>query len=133
MIETMLTHIGDNDFCIKTEDIPHCPDCGNVLIPNIRNAGNFVEEPWIKKYTEIGGLINAHKGRNILLFELGVGYNTPGIIRFPFELLTLQRKHTDLIRINLAADRISLLGDAENAAFIQADIETILQELSKEY
>jgi NAD-dependent SIR2 family protein deacetylase len=133
IIEIMLSHIGNTDFAIQTEDIPHCPDCESPLIPNIRNAGNFVEEPWIKNYMEINNLLSAHKGQNILLLELGVGFNTPGIIRFPFELLTLQRKNTKLVRINLAAERISLIGEAENTAIIQADIEDILHKLAEGY
>jgi NAD-dependent SIR2 family protein deacetylase len=133
MIEKILSQIGNNDFAIKTEDIPRCPDCGSMLVPNIRTAANFVEEPWIKNYMEINNLLSAHKGKNILLLELGVGYNTPNIIRFPFELLTLQRKNTELIRISLAAERISLVGDAVNATIIQTDIGTVLHELAKQY
>jgi NAD-dependent SIR2 family protein deacetylase len=133
MVQTMLSHIGNTDFAIQTEDIPYCPDCGKLLIPNIRNAGNFVEEPWIKNYMEINNLLSVHKGQNILLLELGVGFNTPGIIRFPFELLTLQRKNTELIRINLNDKEISLLANYENAAIMQGDIETILHKLAKEY
>jgi NAD-dependent SIR2 family protein deacetylase len=132
MIEKILSQIGNNVFAIKTEDIPHCPNCGSTLVPNIRTAANFVEEPWIKKYREIGDLLTVHKGQKLLLFELGVGYNTPNIIRFPFELLTMQRQNTELIRINNAAERISLVGEVENAAIIQADIGTILHELAKQ-
>jgi NAD-dependent SIR2 family protein deacetylase len=131
MIEKILSYIDTNDFAIQTKDIPYCPDCGSPLIPNIRNIGNFVGEPWIGKYHEINTLIKSHRGENILLLELGVGYNTPGIIRFPFELLTLHRKNTELVRINLNADRISLIGEAENAAIIQADVGTILHKLAK--
>jgi NAD-dependent SIR2 family protein deacetylase len=133
MIERMLTPIGNNDFAIKKEDIPHCPDCGSTLLPNVRTSVDFVEEPWIKNYMEINSTLSAHNRQKLLLLELGVGYNTPNIIRFPFELLTLQRKNTELIRINLSSDRISLLGDAENATIIQADIGKTLHELAKHY
>ncbi|GHV71923.1 hypothetical protein AGMMS49928_26200 [Spirochaetia bacterium] len=133
MIQKLLASIGPHDFAIKPEHIPRCPNCGNPLIPNIRRDNTFVEKPWIEQYQKLIELINAHKGKNILLLELGVGINTPGIIRYPFEHLTLQRNNTFLVRINLKTDNLSLLANSDKAAIIQADIGPLLEELAKEY
>ncbi|GHU15741.1 hypothetical protein FACS189450_00910 [Spirochaetia bacterium] len=133
IIKKLLASLGPQDFAVKAEHIPHCPNCGNPLIPNIRRDNTFVEKPWTAKYQNLIDLINAHKGKNILLLELGVGINTPGIIRYPFEHLTLQRNNTYLIRINLKTDNISLLTNSDKAAIIQADIGPLLEELAKEY
>ena len=131
MIMTMLLNIMPDEFSVPAEHIPRCPHCNSPLIPNIRNSDVFVEKPWIIKYSELNSLINTNRGKNILLLELGVGINAPGIIRYPFELLTLQRKNTNLVRINLNTNNLTLLKNAENAAIIQADIRTILAELAE--
>ncbi|GHV51814.1 hypothetical protein AGMMS49579_07950 [Spirochaetia bacterium] len=133
MIQKLLASLGPHDFSVKPEHIPRCPNCGNPLIPNIRRDNAFVEKPWMAKYQNLIDLINAHQGKNILLLELGVGINTPGIIRYPFEHLTLQRNNTYLIRINLKTDNLSLLANSNKAAIIQADIGPLLEELAKEY
>ncbi|MDR1902334.1 MAG: hypothetical protein LBQ88_08660, partial [Treponema sp.] len=109
MIKEILSHIHNSDFAIQTGYIPRCPQCGSPLIPNIRNHETFVEKPWMETYRKMPDLLKAQKGKNLLLLELGVGYNTPAMIRYPFELLALQRKNTELIRINLNDDTISLL------------------------
>jgi len=126
MIGAMLPNILPDEFCLPTEHIPRCPQCGDYLVPNIRTGNNFVEKPWINNYAKLNELISVCKGKNILLLELGVGVNTPGIIRYPFEQLALQRKNTTLFRINLNMNHLTLFSKAENAVQIQADIGKIL-------
>ena len=131
MINAMLPHMTDNPFVLPAEYIPHCPECGSSLIPNIRNSSNFVEKPWIANYPKINDLIKNHRGKNILLLELGVGMNTPEIIRYPFEQLVLQRKNTTLIRINMNLNHLTLLNNSDNAELMQADLGLVLAELAK--
>jgi NAD-dependent SIR2 family protein deacetylase len=133
IIQQTLSSLVPQDFAIKTKHIPRCPACGNPLIPNVRKDAAFVEKPWIGQYQKLHNFIHAHKGKNILLLELGVGINTPGIIRYPFEHLALQRNSTFLIRINLKTGNLSLLANSDKARVIQADIGEILAELAEEY
>jgi NAD-dependent SIR2 family protein deacetylase len=133
IIQKMLASLAPQDFTINPEHIPHCPACGSPLIPNVRRDENFIEKPWIGQYQKLHNFIHARKGKNILLLELGVGINTPGIIRYPFEHLTLQRNNTFLIRINLKTDNLSLLANSNKAAIIQADIGLVLNVLSKNF
>lgn len=81
--------------------VPRCPVCGGNMEVNIRKNGFFVEDTeWHaaeKRYEDFCGKLYDKKA---VLLELGVGYNTPTIIRFPFERLTYHQKHTYLIRIN---------------------------------
>jgi len=132
MIKAMLLNILPDEFRLPIEHIPRCPHCGDYLVPNIRTGNNFVEKPWIKNYAKLNGIISVCKRKNILLLELGVGVNTPGIIRYPFEQLAIKRKNTTLFRINLNMDHLTLLSKAKNAVQIQADISTILSMLSKQ-
>lgn len=61
----------------------------------------FVEDDnWHKLHKNYEDFINKYKDKKILLLELGVGFNTPGIIRFPFEEMTAKLKNTTLIRVN---------------------------------
>jgi len=130
MIKAILLNILPAEFRLPTEHIPRCPRCGDYLAPNIRTSYNFTEQPWIENYSKLNELIRVYKKKNILLLELGVGVNTPGIIRYPFEQLALQRKNTTLFRINLNMDHLTLLSKAKNAVQIQADIGTILSMLN---
>lgn len=90
-----------NDFEIKKEDIPYCPKCGAYFIPNLRIDDMFAEKPnlWnIKEYQSF--LENAYKYKTFVILELGVGYSTPGIIRFPFENIAYSFDNAFLIRVN---------------------------------
>ena len=74
---------------IPEELIPHCPHCGKPMTMNLRADDTFVEdEGWhiaAERYSEF---LRRHDGQKILFLELGVGYNTPGIIKYPFWRMT---------------------------------------------
>ncbi|MBE6489409.1 MAG: Sir2 silent information regulator family NAD-dependent deacetylase [Methanobrevibacter sp.] len=90
------------DFKIPTELIPKCPVCGAEMDLNLRKDNLFVEdEKWHqmnKRYSDY--LNHVDENKNIVFLELGVGFNTPGIIRYPFEQMTYSYPNTTLIRLN---------------------------------
>jgi NAD-dependent SIR2 family protein deacetylase len=132
-IKQILSHIGDTDFSIPTTDIPRCPHCGSPLVPNVRMNKIFVEKPWIEKYEMLNDFLDANRGKKMLFLELGVGFNTPGIIRNEFEFLFMMRKYAEMIRINLNVIEISLIHKEDRAAVIQGDLGPILSKLAEEY
>jgi NAD-dependent SIR2 family protein deacetylase len=132
-VKQILSHIGDTDFTIPTADIPHCPHCGSLLVPNVRRGKNFVEKPWIEKYEMLNDFLDANRGKKMLFLELGVGFNTPGIIRHEFEFLFMMRKYAQMIRVNLNIVEISLIHGEGRAAIIQGDLGPILGKLAEEY
>ena len=70
---------------IPTEFLPFCPHCGKPMTVNLRSDDRFVEdEGWHKAKDRYVDFLHKHIGQNILFLELGVGYNTPGIIKYPF-------------------------------------------------
>lgn len=77
------------DMRIPTELVPHCPVCGKPMSMNLRADDTFVEdEGWhnaAKRYSEF---VRKHKKLHVLYLELGVGMNTPVIIKFPFWKMT---------------------------------------------
>jgi hypothetical protein len=81
----------------------------------------------------LNDFLAANRGKKMLFLELGVGFNTPGIIRCNFEFLFKMRKYTEMIRINLNVLEISLIHEEDRAAIIQGDLGPILHKLAEEY
>lgn len=68
---------------------------------NLRKDANFVQdESWYKHSKRYDEFLNETNGKSGVLLEIGVGFNTPGIIRFPFEQKAYEDSQTTLIRIN---------------------------------
>jgi hypothetical protein len=99
LVKQMLGSIHDGR--IPSSLVPHCPVCGGSMDVNLRKDSYFVEDAaWhlqADRYTQF--LKKAYRRRCVLL-ELGVGYNTPGIIRFPFEQMASANSGMTLIRLN---------------------------------
>ena len=76
---------------IPTELIPHCPICGKPMTMNLRCDDRFVEdEGWHQAMERYSDFLHHHRKHNILFLELGVGANTPAIIKYPFWRMTAQ-------------------------------------------
>lgn len=77
------------DMRIPSELIPRCPVCGRPMTMNLRSDNTFVEdEGWHQAQKRYQDFLRRLEGRRVVLLELGVGYNTPGIIKYPFWRLT---------------------------------------------
>lgn len=119
--------------CEIPEDlVPKCPVCGKNMEMNLRKDANFVQdEYWYKQSKEYEKFLDITKGKNVVLLEIGAGFNTPGIIRFPFEQMVYNNLKTILIRINkdypqtmLEIGNKSILFD-ENTSKIIEDLKEI--------
>ena len=98
--------IGDNNelilpegaslkMAVPAELLPRCPVCGKPLTMNLRSDDKFVEdEGWHQAAERYENFLRTRNGK-LLFLELGVGYNTPGIIKYPFWRMTEQ--NTDAI------------------------------------
>ena len=87
---------------IPTELIPHCPNCGAPLTTNLRADSKFVEDQaWHDAAKRYSQFIQQVKEQKVLYLELGVGYNTPGIIKVPFWQMTAENKHATYASINM--------------------------------
>ena len=77
------------DMKIPTELIPKCPVCGSPAAVNLRCDDKFVQdEGWYAAAERYGDFIRRHEGLHVLFLELGVGFNTPAIIKYPFWQMT---------------------------------------------
>ena len=77
------------DMRVPSELVPHCPVCGKPMSMNLRADDTFVEDDgWHRAAERYDDFIQTHEGQHILFLELGVGMNTPAIIKFPFWKMT---------------------------------------------
>lgn len=76
---------------IPSELIPKCPKCGRSVTMNLRADNSFVQDGgWYRANERYEDFIRRHRGLRTLFLELGVGYNTPGIIKYPFWQMTAE-------------------------------------------
>ena len=95
------------DCRIPADLVPKCPVCGKEMALNLRVDNTFVEdEKWMEMYNSYSGYLeHIDEDGNIVFLELGVGFNTPAIIRYPFEQMTYDNPNTTLIRLNRSSAR----------------------------
>jgi NAD-dependent SIR2 family protein deacetylase len=89
------------DCQIPSNLVPKCPICGKDMEMNLRKDSYFVQdENWYSQNKKYEEFLEKAEDKKILLIEIGVGYNTPGIIKFPFEQMVYNNLETKIIRIN---------------------------------
>ena len=90
------------DMEIPSALVPRCPVCGKPMSMNLRSDNTFVEdEGWHAAYERYDRFISENAGKKVLFLELGVGMNTPGIIKYPFWQMTYRNKNARYACINL--------------------------------
>lgn len=73
------------DRKIPTELIPHCPICGKPMKMNLRADDTFIQDQgWYEALERYERFVRNYRDKKLLLLELGVGGNTPVIIKYPF-------------------------------------------------
>lgn len=117
------------DLKIPSELIPKCPVCGAPMTMNLRCDNSFVQdEGWYSAANRYEDFIRRHKGMHILFLELGVGTNTPVIIKYPFWQMTAQNKWATYACIN-AGEAAAPREIAKQAICINKDISAVLKDL----
>lgn len=117
------------DMRIPAELIPKCPICGKPLTMNLRADNRFVEDTgWHRAAERYSEFLRSHQNEPILFLELGVGYNTPGIIKYPFWQMTMQNPKAVYACLNLK-DAAAPQEISGQAICIQGDIGEVLGTL----
>ena len=118
------------DMKIPTELLPVCPHCGKPLTMNLRSDDKFVEDGgWHRAAERYENFLRTREGGRILFLELGVGYNTPVIIKYPFWQMTAKNPNATYACIN-QGQAMCPREIQRQAICINADIGSILQGLS---
>lgn len=84
-----------------SELVPSCPNCGESVFPNVRADRTFVDEHFGPTSERLGQWISEHREAAGVVIEVGAGFNTPSVIRWPSEHIVEAFPEWRLIRINL--------------------------------
>lgn len=130
-LDRILESIDHEKFECPDEALPRCPYCGGLAEMCFRG------EDYVQRRDVYVDFIQSCEGKSLCIIELGVGFNTPGVIRWPFERITYQLDTAHLFRINsgyreLRNDRGD--GDipaeiADRATHIRQDAAQVIEEL----
>ena len=117
------------DMRIPSELLPVCPHCGKPMTMNLRSDNRFVEdEGWHRAAERYANFLRSKANMRILFLELGVGYNTPGIIKYPFWQMTAQNPKATYACINYG-ETVCPKEIEEQSICIDGDIGKVLEDL----
>ena len=117
------------DMRVPTELVPHCPVCGRPMTMNLRADDTFVEdEGWHAATGRYADFLRRHEGLRVVFLELGVGGNTPGIIKYPFWRMTRDNPQATYVCIN-AGEAFAPHEISKQSLCIQGDIGEVLQRI----
>ncbi|MBR0541688.1 MAG: Sir2 silent information regulator family NAD-dependent deacetylase, partial [Clostridia bacterium] len=115
------------DMKVPTELLPKCPVCGKPMTMNLRSNDKFVEDDgWRKAYQRYVEFVELHKDKRIVYLELGVGYNTPVIIKYPFWQYTNDNPNATYVCIN-KGEAVAPKEIKERSVCIDCDIRQIIE------
>ena len=117
------------DMRVPSELIPRCPKCGKPQTPNLRCDDTFAQDAgWYAAAHQYEDFLHRYGTDRILFLELGVGGNTPGIIKVPFLRMTAQNPRATYACINLG-EAITMKVLKAQSILLDADIGKVLSNL----
>ena len=116
---------------IPSELVPRCPRCGGPMANNLRIDDTFVEdEAWHLAASRYRDFLREHEGARVLFLELGVGWNTPGIIKYPFQRMAVRNERAVYACVNLG--EVAAPRELEGRSIlVDGDIGEVLRELEE--
>lgn len=117
------------DMRVPSELVPHCPRCGRPMAMNLRVDQTFVEdEGWHQAAARHAAFLDARQRGNVLYLELGVGMNTPVIIKYPFWRRTFENRDATYACINYG-EAYAPAEIRNRSILLNADIDAALDGL----
>jgi NAD-dependent SIR2 family protein deacetylase len=100
-LERIRERTDPNTWQLQDEScLPQCPNCGGPMFMNVRAAHWFLETPYLPQRERLISWLDSVSGRKLLVIEIGAGFNTPSVIRWPAEQIATQHADAKLIRVN---------------------------------
>ena len=107
--------------------VPYCPHCGKPMSMNLRADDTFVQDKgWYEAADRYSRFLETRQGTKTVYLELGVGYNTPGIIKYPFWQMTYRNPKAAYACINYG-DMAAPKEIADRSICIDGDIGEVLR------
>lgn len=129
LVKEMVDQI--QDCKIPSKLVPICPVCGEKMETNLRKDAYFVQDDnWYKQDEKYGKFLEKARNKKVVLLEFGVGFNTPGIIRIPFEQMTYQNSNWYLVRFN-KDNCMTFLDIQDRIITVESDIAEAIKELKE--
>ena len=114
---------------VPSELVPHCPHCGKLLTMNLRCDDSFVEDAgWHSRRRAVQRISPPPRGQKILFLELGVGGNTPVIIKYPFWRMTTRNPNATYVCIN-KGEAVCPNEIAKQSLLFDGDIAAVLAQI----
>lgn len=111
--------------------IPRCPHCDKPMAMNLRCDDSFVQDKsWYAAAERYEEFIRRHRNLHILFLELGVGFNTPGIIKYPFMQMTARNPKTVYACVNMN-EAYAPRGIGDRAVCVDGDIGDVIESCVK--
>lgn len=115
---------------IPSDLIPYCPVCGKPMTTNLRADDKFVQDKgWYEAYRRYEEFMKSYGEKRILLLELGVGSNTPAVIKYPFWKFAYRNKRATYVCINYGEAYVPKEIEKRSVAF-NSDIGNVLETLN---
>lgn len=108
--------------------LPICPNCGGDVMLNVRGGDWFVEEPYLDQERRYRAWLDRVGAKGLLIVEIGAGFNTPGVIRWPNERLIELCRAANFIRIDLANAEIPK-SIGERSVGIEGSADRVLRDI----
>ena len=117
------------DHRVPSELVPRCPHCGAPMVPNLRVDGTFCEDRgWHEAASRYRAFCEAHCGDRVLYLELGVGDNTPVIIKYPFWNAVGRNGHAAYACVNIGR-ACAPAAIAGRSILVDDDIDELIQNV----
>ena len=130
--EDLVRHMvaDQQDLRIPSSLVPHCPHCGAPLTMNLRADDTFVQDKgWYTAANRYQDFLRRHRNMRILFLELGVGGNTPVIIKYPFWQMTAKNERATYACVNLG-EAVAPTEIANRSILIDASAERVIEALA---
>lgn len=116
---------------IPSDMVPKCPVCGGDMAMYLRVDSCFVEDAaWHEAERRFGEFLSEAQDKKLVLVELGVGFNTPTIIRFPFEKLAREHENVSLVRLNVGEGAAVPASLGNRVVGIDADMANSIADIT---
>lgn len=117
---------------VPAELVPYCPDDGKPMAMNLRADDSFVQDAgWYDAADRYARFLEKNEGKKVLFMELGVGGNTPVIIKYPFWAMTAENPQAVYACLNYSEAFTPEQIETQSIC-INEDVRSVIRRLTEE-